>query len=223
MWSLIARIILRYRAIFIVLILATTFFMFQQSKNAKLSYAMARLLPKTSETQLDFNYFVNRFGKRDNVMVVGMKDSDLFTLNHFQSWKELADSIRNIQGVVEVISVTDAVNFVKDSESKRFLTEPIFSDIQTQTDLDEVVQSYRNLPFYDRLFLNEVTNASAMLVEIDQQILKSDERVQVVEEIIKYGKTYYTKTAIDVHYSGLPYLRIVNSELIRKELDCLFS
>ena len=218
MWSVIARIILRYRAIFIWLIVAMTFFMVQQSKNAKLSYSMARLLPKTSDTQLDFDYFVERFGQRDNVMILGVKDASFFTLNHFQSWKELADSIRNIQGVVEVISVTDAVNFVKDSESKRFLTEPIFSDIQTQTDLDEVVQSYRNLPFYDGLFLNEVTNASAMLVEIDQQILKSDERVQVVEEIIKYGKTYYTKTAIDVYYSGLPYLRIVNSELIRKEV-----
>ena len=218
MWSVIARIILRYRAIFIWLIVAMTFFMVQQSKNAKLSYSMARLLPKTSDTQLDFDYFVERFGKRDNVMVLGVKDADFFTLNHFQSWKELADSIRNIQGVVEVISVADAVNFVKDSESKKFLTEPVFSDIQTQTDLDEAVQSYRNLPFYEGVFLNEATNASAMLVEIDQQILKSDERVQVVEEIIEYGKKYYTKTAIDIHYSGLPYLRIVNSELIRKEV-----
>ena len=218
MWSVIARIILRYRAIFIWLIVAMTFFMVQQSKKTKLSYSMARLLPKTSDTQLDFDYFVERFGKRDNMMVLGVKDADFFTLNHFQSWKELADSIRNIQGVVEVISVADAVNFVKDSENKKFLTEPVFSTIQTQIDLDEAVQSYRNLPFYEGVFLNEVTNASAMLVEIDQKILKSDERVQVVEEIIEYGKKYYTKTAIDIHYSGLPYLRIVNSELIRKEV-----
>ena len=218
MWSVIARIILRYRAIFIWLIVAMTFFMVQQSKKTKLSYSMARLLPKTSDTQLDFDYFVERFGKRDNMMVLGVKDADFFTLNHFQSWKELADSIRNIQGVVEVISVADAVNFVKDSENKKFLTEPVFSTIQTQIDLDEAVESYRNLPFYEGVFLNKATNASAMLVEIDQKILKSDERVQVVEEIIEYGKKYYTKTAIDIHYSGLPYLRIVNSELIRKEV-----
>ena len=70
--------------------------MMQQSKNAKLSYSMARLLPKTSDTQLDFNYFVERFGQRDNVMVIGVQDADFFTLNHFQSWKELADSIRDV-------------------------------------------------------------------------------------------------------------------------------
>tara|TARA_B100000900_G_scaffold415130_1_gene443926 strand:+ start:5033 stop:7417 length:2385 start_codon:yes stop_codon:yes gene_type:complete len=218
MWSVVARVILRYRAVFIWLIAAMTFFMVQQSKNAKLSYSMARLLPKTSNTQLDFDYFVERFGQRDNVMVIGVKDADFFILNHFQSWQEFADSIRDIEGVMEVISVADAVNFVKETASKKFLTKPVFSAIQTQTGLDTAVQSYRNLPFYKGVFLNEATNASAMLVEIDQQVLKSDERVQVVEKIIKYGKKYYEKTAIDVHYSGLPYLRIVNSELIRNEV-----
>ena len=191
MWSVIARVILRYRAIFIWLIVAMTFFMVQQSKNAKLSYSMARLLPKTSDTQLDFDYFVERFGQRDNVMVIGVKDADFFTLNHFQSWKVLADSIRDVEGVVEVMSVADAVNFVKDTESKKFLTEPVFSAIQTQTDLDEAVQLYRNLPFYEGMFLNEATNAYAMLVEIDQQVLRSDERIHVVEDIIEHGKTYY--------------------------------
>ena len=218
MWSLIARIILRYRAIFIVLILAITFFMFQQSKNAKLSYAMARLLPKTSNTQLDFNYFVKRFGKRDNVMVVGMKDSELLTLNHFQSLKTLVDSIRDIEGVMEVVSFVDAANFIKDSENKKFLKVPVFSGIKTQTDLDDAIKSYHNLPIYDGIFLNKATNATVILIEIDQQVLKSDKRLQVVDEIIENGKKYYNKTAIDVHYSGLPYLRIINSELIRKEV-----
>ena len=167
MWSLIARIILRYRAIFILLILAMTFFMFQQSKNAQLSYSMARLLPKTSDTQLDFDYFVKRFGKRDNVMVVGMKDSDLFTLNHFQSLKTLVDSIRDIEGVMEVISFVDAVNFIKDTEKKKFLKVPVFSGIKTQTDLDEAIKSYHNLPIYEGIFLNKATNATVIMIEID--------------------------------------------------------
>ncbi len=218
MWSVIARIILRYRAIFIWLIIAMTFFMAQQSKNAKLSHSMARLLPKTSDTQLDFDYFVERFGQRDNVMVIGVKDSDFFTLNHFQSWQALADSVRNIEGVVEVISIADAVNFIKDTENKRFLTESVFNDIRTQADLDKALESYQKLPFYKGIFLNEVTDASIMLVEIDQQVLQSDERVQVVEEIVEYGEKHYIKTAINVHYSGLPYLRTVYSELIRKEV-----
>ena len=75
MWSVTARVILRFRAVFIWLIVAMTFFMFQQSKKAELSYTMARLLPSDSETQLDYNYFVEHFGERDNIMIIGVQDS----------------------------------------------------------------------------------------------------------------------------------------------------
>ena len=72
--------ILRFRAVFIWLIVAMTFFMFQQSKKAELSYTMARLLPSDSETQLDYNYFVEHFGERDNIMIIGVQDSTFLNL-----------------------------------------------------------------------------------------------------------------------------------------------
>ena len=34
---------------------------------------MARLLPSDSETQLDYNYFVEHFGERDNIMIIGVR------------------------------------------------------------------------------------------------------------------------------------------------------
>ena len=53
------------------------------------------------------------------MMVLGVKDAD-FHFKSFSILKELADSIQNIKGVIKVISVADAVNFVKDSENKKF-------------------------------------------------------------------------------------------------------
>lgn len=218
MWSSTARVILRYRAVFIWLIIAMTFFMVQQSKNAKLSYSMARLLPKTSDTQLDFDYFVERFGQRDNVMVVGVQDADFFTLNHFQSWQALADSVSDIEGVLQVASLADVIKFSKDTEGKKFISHKVFESLKTQTDLDEAVKTYKTLPFYEGMFLNEETSVSAMLVSIDQEVLKSDDRVALINEIIALGEGYFDRTAVQLHYSGLPYLRVINSELIRKEV-----
>ena len=43
------------------------------------------------------------------------------------------------------------------------------------------------------MFLNEVTNACAMLVEIDQQVLKSDKRVQVIEKSLNMAKSFTLK------------------------------
>ena len=122
MWSVTARVILRFRAVFIWLIVAMTFFMFQQSKKAELSYTMARLLPSDSETQLDYNYFVEYFGERDNIMIIGVQDSTFFKLNHFLSWQQLSDTLRSIEGVKQVTSISDAVYFTKDTDEKLFLS-----------------------------------------------------------------------------------------------------
>ena len=83
MWAVIARIILRYRAVFIWLILAFTYFMYQQSDKVRLSYEMARLLPHDSETQLDYNYFVKKFGESDNLMFVGVDVDSFFVYQKF--------------------------------------------------------------------------------------------------------------------------------------------
>jgi uncharacterized protein len=218
MWAIIARVILRYRAVFVWLIVAMTFFMLQQSQHAKLSYSMARLLPKNSDTQLDFNYFVDRFGQRDNVMVVGVQDADFFALNHFHAWQNLGDSLRAIEGVEKVASISDALDFIKNEQQKKFDTSPIFANLKTQQDLDKAREKYLNLPFYEGMFFNEETSAAVMLLVLNKEVIKSDARVQLVKEIEKKGSYYTEQTAISTHYSGLPYFRTVNAELIRKEV-----
>ena len=87
MWTSIALKILRYRAVFVWLIVAATFFMVQQSKKVEMSHSMARLLPENSTTQLDFNYFLDRFGINDNLMAIGIQDSNFFKINNFNLWR----------------------------------------------------------------------------------------------------------------------------------------
>ena len=121
MWSLIARIILRYRAVFVWLILAFTYFMYQQSANVRLSYEMARLLPHDSETQLDFNYFIDKFGESDNLMLIGVDVDSFFVFQKFSKWQQFSDSLKTIDGVTNVFSIVDAINLKKNEQKKRNL------------------------------------------------------------------------------------------------------
>ena len=57
--------------------------MVQKSSDVSLSYSMARLLPKNSDAQLDYNYFVEKFGIKDNVMIIGVKSDDFFDFDNF--------------------------------------------------------------------------------------------------------------------------------------------
>ena len=216
MWLFIAKVILRYRSVFIWLILIATYFMIQQGQTVKLSYAMANLLPKNSKSQLDYDLFVEKFGIRDNVMVIGVKSKVIDNLSTFRSWCKLQENIQNVRGVISAYSVVDAINLKKDKTEKQFAVQPIFDNIQTQTQLNTAAQQLDQLPFYDNTLYSDST--SIMLVELDNAYITSDKRIRLIERITELGNIFNSENDNTILYSGLPYIRTINSQLIRNEV-----
>lgn len=216
MWLTIARVILRYRAVFIWLILVSTYFMIQKSSDVSLSYSMARLLPKNSDAQLDYNLFVEKFGIKDNVMIIGVNSDNFFDIDNFQHWQSFADNIKSISGVEEVYSITDAVGLKKSKQEKKLIVESLFDNVSTQKSLDKIVSELRQLPFYDDRLIND--SAMLMLVSLSNDYVTSGKRVKMINSITDFGNIYTSVSQKEVNYSGLPYIRTVHSELIRKEV-----
>ena len=216
MWLTIARVILRYRAVFIWLILVSTYFMVQKSSDVSLSYSMARLLPKNSDAQLDYNLFVEKFGIKDNVMIIGVNSDNFFDIDNFQHWQSFADNIKSITGVEEVYSITDAVGLKKSKQEKKLIVESLFDNVSTQKSLDKIVSELRQLPFYDDRLIND--SAMLMLVSLSNDYVTSGKRVKMINSITDFGNIYTSLSQKEVKYSGLPYIRTVHSELIRKEV-----
>ncbi|MGB2371134.1 MAG: efflux RND transporter permease subunit [Flavobacteriales bacterium] len=216
MWLTIARVILRYRAVFIWLILVSTYFMVQKSSDVSLSYSMARLLPKNSDAQLDYNLFVEKFGIKDNVMIIGVNSDNFFDIDNFQHWQSFADNIKSIPGVEEVYSITDAVGLKKSKQEKMLIVESLFDNVSTQKSLDKTVSELRQLPFYDDRLIND--SAMLMLVSLSNDYVTSGKRVKMINAITDFGDIYTSASQKEVKYSGLPYIRTVHSELIRKEV-----
>ncbi len=216
MWLTIARVILRYRAVFIWLILVSTYFMVQKSSDVSLSYSMARLLPKNSDAQLDYNLFVEKFGIKDNVMIIGVNSDNFFDFDNFHHWQSFADNIKSISGVEEVYSITDAVGLKKSKQEKSLIVESIFDNISTQKSLDKAVAELQQLPFYDDRLVND--SAMLMLVSLSNDYVTSGKRVKMINSITDFGDIYTSESQKEVKYSGLPYIRTVHSELIRQEV-----
>ncbi|MBL6662969.1 MAG: MMPL family transporter [Flavobacteriales bacterium] len=216
MWLTIARVILRYRAVFIWLILVSTYFMVQKSSDVSLSYSMARLLPKNSDPQLDYNLFVEKFGIKDNVMIIGVNSDNFFEIDNFQHWQSFADNIKSIPGVDEVYSITDAVDLKKSKQEKSLIVESLFENVSTQKSLDKTISKLQQLPFYDDRLIND--SAMLMLVSLSNDYVTSGKRVKMINAITDFGDIYTSATQKEVKYSGLPYIRTVHSELIRKEV-----
>ena len=216
MWLFIAKIILRYRSVFIWLILIATYFMIQQGQSVQLSYSMANLLPKNSKVQKDHNFFVEKFGIRDNVMIIGIKSQVVNDIKAFSSWKKLQENIQQINGVESVHSIVDAVDLTKDKIEKQLLLQSVFDEVNNQQQLEKATEKLNNLPFYENTLSTDST--SIMLVSLNNDFITSDKRIQLMEDITALGHTYYDETNTELLFSGLPYIRTINAELIRNEV-----
>ena len=104
-WNTVARLILRNRTIFLLVITAITVFLATQWQHMRFSHTEANLLPDDHEVNLEYNDFVDRFGEEGNVIVMAVSDSTLFTPSKFAAWYALAVKIYCYKVVETTISL----------------------------------------------------------------------------------------------------------------------
>ncbi len=218
MWDFIARHILRLRIPLLLLIAAFTAIMFYHARQVRLTYSNVQVIPVTNPKYKEYLNFKNHFGEDGNVMVLGIQPPRLFDLKIFNAWNELADHVKNVAGVDEVIAIGTSIRFEKDTLNKKMITVPIFPyHVTGQQQLDSLKGAFLNLPFYKNLLYNSETQATLMAVHINSARLNSKARIETVQKIQEYGKLFSEQTQIDVHYSGMPLIRTVMTTQIADE------
>lgn len=220
MWINIARFILRNRIAILVALFIVTVFMGIMSRQIEMSYQYAPLLPEDDPTYIEYENFLEIYGNEGNMVIVGIQNEDFFELNDFNAWQDFSESLLGIKGVTSVFSVGQAYDLKKNTKGKRFEIEQIFpKSIKYQSDLDSLRNVFYSLPFYKELLYNKDNNAYLMAISLDDEILHSKKRVKLIDEIQKAGKAYVEKSKREIHYSGLPFIRVVTAEMIKKELN----
>ena len=219
MWTKIAGIILRNRVSFIIGVLLATIFMGFQARNIQMSYENAALLPKVDSAYLDYTRFRETFGQEGNVMVFAIQDSNFYELEKTNDWIAMGNNIKSLNGVTALMSITHTFNLYKNIEAKKFEVRPIFpSYVKTKEELDSLAFIAENLPFYDGLLINKDKHTYNMMVTVSAEVINSPARIQLVEDILNITKQFTEKYQLKMHYSGMPYIRVINAENIKKEM-----
>ncbi len=223
MWIKVSSIILRNKILLLTVLAAITIFFGYHARNVEMSYEYANLLPKKDEAYKDYQKFVEVFGEEGNLIMVGVQDSNFFQLEHFKNWRNLCSDLSEIEGVENLLSVSNTYNLKKDTKKKRFEVEMVFPDtITSQAELDGYAEKFKTLPFYRKLVYNNETNAYLLAITVNKDKMKSKEREKMVLSIQQKCQQFEKEENIKLHYSGLPYIRVVNAIKIRTELF-LFS
>lgn len=178
----------------------------------QLSYQVARVLPLSDSTQLQYERFKQRFGADGTLMVVGWQDNRWFDLPVYQGWYDMTEQIRRMPGVKDVLSTTRLYTIDR-QDTTWAIRQVVGQRPMTQGQVDSLKKQILDLPFYEGLLYNPGTKATLMAISFDEKKLNSRERIAIVGQIREFGSRFASKHRIDLHYSGLPSIR---TEVMKK-------
>ncbi|BAU53484.1 efflux RND transporter permease subunit [Mucilaginibacter gotjawali] len=217
-WKKIADIILKNRLLILILIAVSSIFMGYQASKVRITFNGGKVLPVTDSAYIRYAEFKKLFGQDASTMVIGFKSADIFKKDVFNDWYQAGDRIQHIKGIKAVISMANLFNLEKDTLNHRFTIKPLVThSLTTSQAVDSVKNQLLSLPFYKGLILSENNQATLMAITFEGKILNTPARVPIIDTILKIGKNFGQKHQIEMHYSGLPLIRTISSDLMKNE------
>ncbi|MBK7669381.1 MAG: MMPL family transporter [Sphingobacteriaceae bacterium] len=219
MWRKFSGLLLRNKLVFTLTVVLATVYIGYQASKMELSYEFAKILPENDPTFIEYQNFKKQFGEDGNVMVLGFEDKNFFTLNKFNDWYHLSKAIKIINGIKEVLSVPTAYKLKLNDSLSKFEFVPLITKIpRTQLDVDSIKMEVEKLKFYEGIIYNKETGATLMAITFNNTSLNSKRRLDIVKEIKTLTESFGEKHNLQLHYSGMPYIRSQMMEKISHEM-----
>lgn len=225
MWHRLAEFMLKYRvAVLLTLILSTGVMGYFASK-VRMSYEMASAIPEDNPKYKEYAAFKKMFGEDGTMLVIGFDQKNAFTDSFFTAWQQWQTELKAIKGVESILGVPTAIHLVKQvgqdsTGQERLVPVPVFDK---GIALDSAQQTFFNLPFYRGLLYNPSTNSYLTAVYLNKTMLFSKQRVQLVKDIVAVTDRFGTKTGLEIHYSGLPFIRTQFAESVKHEMNLILG
>lgn len=222
-WELIARIVLRNRILMISLIAGITVFLAMQWKNIHFTFTEANMLPADNIANVEYNAFLEKFGEEGNLIIMGMKDTTLFTPKVYKAWGKLMNTIKKDPAIDLVVSLNDLKKLQKNEALEKFELIPFIDESKTidplylQTIKKEL---YNDLPFYEGLLFNKRSGSIRSAIYMDKKIVNTKARkTYILEKLVPAIEAFEKETKVDLRVSGIPYIRTLNTQTITSEIS----
>ncbi len=220
-WSNVANLILKNRIKILLLILGLTFFWSNQWKNIQFTYTEAKLLPDDHPESLIYDKFKSQFGEEGNLIVIGVKDSLLFSEKNFNQWNKLSQKINEYPEVNFVLSFDNITDLVKDTDNKRFDLKKLYeiNKFDSENILKFKEKIFYQLPFYNKLLLGNENKTVRTIIFLDKKIVNTEIRKDfILNDFIPLVDQFEKNTSLDIRISGMPYIRTLNAQNIKDEM-----
>ena len=218
MWESIARLVLKFRLLWLFILLAVTGFMAYHASRVQLSYDFNSAIPTDNPKYKAYQEFRRQFGEDGNLLFIGVQTDKLFQLPVFTEYIALNKALEKVSGVDDVLGVATAVNLVRDTTLQKPKAVPIFpAHPVSQAQIDSGKAVLLGLPFYQGLLYNSKTNTWLTAVHVNKAVMNSAKRLETVGGITRLVDSFGARTGLDMHYSGLPLIRTKMAKKVATE------
>jgi len=208
MWKNLAKWIIRNRLTLLISLFIVTITMLFFALKVQLSYDFARAIPVDNPKYKEYLEFKQKFGEDGNLLTIGFVKEDLFNVDFFNKLIDFQNDLKKTSGVEDIISVSTAINLVKDIETQKLIPVPLFKGkLSSQAELDSLKTVFFNLPFYKGLMYNPDSKAWLIGVRLAKGIISSKQRDQVVPVLSAKINAFAKAQNLEIHQSGLPLIR----------------
>lgn len=208
MWETIARLVLKFRLFWLIVLLSVTAFMAFRASRVQLSYDFTRSIPTDNPKYQAYQEFRQRFGDDGNLLVIGIQTDKLFQADVFAGYIAMTEELKKVPGVDNVLGIAAAVNLQRDTATQKFKAIPIFPPLPlTQARIDSSKAVLLGLPFYQGLLFNSATGAWLTAVNVNKDVMNSAGRIVTVGAITRAVDSFGHQYGLELHYSGLPLIR----------------
>ena len=229
MWEKIANTILRNRLFLILFLIVATVLMVYKAAQVELAYDNPKFIPDNDPDMVAYQEFKNLFGDDGSVMVVGINTSKITNLNFFNEWYDLTHQLDTTANIKQVISIANLITLSKKNVYQYFEGDSFETEVFTaqkiikqkpnsQKELDTIFNEIKNLRFYEGIIFKDSSDFTLMAITLEKSILDTKERVPFVNGIQDKISSICSKYDVEVHYSGLPFIRTKMSQMIKQEL-----
>lgn len=225
-WETIARLILRNKIFILIAVILATVFFSMQWKHMRFTYTEANMLPDEHEVNITYNDFLKVFGEEGNLIVLGVKDSSLFSVKQLNAWNKLADAFKSYEEVETVLSIKDLQKLIKNTKKEQFDLEPFIKDSITSAEQIDKLQNelFKQYPFYDNFLFNAETRTIRSAIYLKKDIVNTSARKDfIIDVLLPKIKAFESKTDLSVRVSGMPYIRTLNAQNIVDEIPVFIA
>lgn len=219
MWYRLGQFILKFRLALLSLLFILTLVMGYFASRVQMSYEFTRAIPTDNIKYQQYQAFLKKFGSDGSTVVLGVTTPAFFTVPVFSAAQNLHAGLKQIKGVTGIMDAPEAIQLVKDSTEKLVPARVFPTKVTSQADLDSGRAVFENMPFYDGILYNQADKSYLFALTLNKDTANSKSRTRLINDIMREVHAFEKTTNLQMHVSGLPYIRTTVANKIQKELQ----